>query len=144
MRDDVQREHERHRHRDEAERGHRVAAHGVDHVAHVLLAGLAEEHRRRGRRREQDQLLAQRVEAAIVEDHRRDDVRDVPVGLRDSDEHVAVRTRIVAERGEAGEAPDEQQRQADSSGEEEPEANSPRQRFRLRCARPIAASRTTG
>ena len=57
---------------------------------------------------EEDELLAHRVEAAIVEHHRGDDVRHVALLRDDPVEHVAVRAAVVAEARDRDERPRQQ------------------------------------
>src|SRR5205823_2622429 len=68
----------------------------------------AHEHRRSDRRCEEDELLAERVEAAVVEDDRADDIRRVALVNGDAVEQQPVATVEVTEVRQAAEAPDEE------------------------------------
>src|SRR5439155_1501942 len=74
----------------------------------VLQEQTAREQRGDADGGEEDELLSERVETAIVEDNRRDDVRDVSFVARNVVEDPAVLALEVAERRQPREAPDEQ------------------------------------
>ena len=63
----------------ESEDADEVESDGVPGIAVLVALVLAQEHRDPEHRREEDELLAERVEAAVVEDGRADDVRRVPL-----------------------------------------------------------------
>ena len=100
---------------------HSVAAHLVARPV-ASIACLAQQHRDPHHRCKEDELLAERVEAAIVEHDGRDDVRDVPLLAGDVDEYPAVRAVERTECRQARERPDEQPREPDAGDAEEAES----------------------
>src|SRR5436305_2452654 len=110
----------------------------------VLLAALlAQQHHKAKGGGEQDDLLAEGVEAAVVEGRGRDDVGGLALGHGHLRQQVSVDAAIVAEAGQAGEAPYEQGRDAGERRREEPHPNAPahsRSRSRLRTFAIVSSS----
>src|SRR5919108_847863 len=86
----------------------------------MAAAAQAQQHRRADRGTEQDQLLAQRVEAAQVERRAGDRVRDVALGERELDRLGGVRVGRMAEVAQPGHGPegrDAEDSERDQSGD---------------------------
>src|SRR5207247_7470475 len=79
-------------------------------------------------RREQEELLAERVEAAVVEHDGRDDVGHVPLGSRDAVEDPPVLPLEVAELRQARQCPHKQRGEDRSRDAENAEACAPAHR----------------
>src|SRR5207248_10631190 len=79
---------------------------------------------------EEDELLAERVEAAVVEDDRGDDVGRVPLSDGRAVEEEPERTVEAAEVVQACDAPREQHRKPERRAAEQAEAHAHAQRFR--------------
>src|SRR5690348_8265022 len=108
-----------------------------------VAATLAQEQHDAGDRGEEDELLAHRVEAAVVEDDGRDDVRHVPLGQHHLVEQVAVRPDVVPEVGQPGERPDDERGEAGERRSEQCDAKTAVHFFRDR-TRAIATSTMRG
>ena len=80
---------------------------------------MAEEQHDACRGREEDELLAERVDAAVVVDGGVDDVVGVPLGHGDAVQDEAVWPAVVAEVGESGERPEEEDGEQGRCGQEE-------------------------
>ena len=83
-------------------------------------------------RGEQDELLADRVEAPVVEDDRVDDVRGVPFRHRLLLQDGAVRPPVAAEPGDPPEPPREHRRDPERPNGEDDEPGPPAHRSRSR------------
>src|SRR5579884_479790 len=100
--------------------------------------------------REEDELLAERVDAAVVEHDRADHVRRMPLGHDDVVEQVRVGVTVAAEGRKSCKAPGEEGREAERCQEEERDARAARHVSRLLRRRPpslvrvIATSTTSG
>ncbi len=138
MHDDVHAEREQARDQHERKGAKRLARAGELMLVRLLLvrtlvlaAKLPEDQDDPEHRREQDELLAERVERAEVEVQRGDQVGRVALGHADPVEHVTVDALVVAERGQAGEAVDEHHAEA---GGADPEQQQPRRAAHRSCS----------
>src|SRR4051794_15596640 len=125
-----------------------VAAGVVFHFV-VLTALAAQQQHDADDGCEEDELLAHRVEAAIVEDRGGHDVGHMPLGKRDTVQDVAVGAFVVTEVGQADEAPDQKRAEARGGGQEDSDpdaaAHSPPSSFGLPArTRATAISTTIG
>src|SRR4051794_26197306 len=119
-------------------------AHGVaaDAFPDFLVAFLRpQEKRHASDGTEEDELLAHRVETAIVEDDGRDDVRHVSLRQRHVVQEVAVRADVVPEVGQAYDGPDEKRAEDGERREEYEDACTTAHLF---LDRVTATSRMTG
>src|SRR5207247_9278428 len=124
-----------------SEKGQRGDPHGVvrssegaDTVAAssplVLLPLTTEQEGHAHHGAEQDELLADRVDAAVVERDGVDAVRGVSLRDGSVQEHLAVRAPIVAERWRTGDPPTDSRGDADRTDHSDDQANAARHRSR--------------
>src|SRR5205823_9423165 len=92
----------------------------------TLASLVAEKQRNAHHRGEEDELLAEGVEAAVVEDDGRDDVRRVALADRHRVQHLPVGAAIVAEVRQSRGSPEEQRREAGGGERKEADASLPR------------------
>ena len=145
MRDDVQPDHEEHDGGERTDAAHGGARDAVVDAVDILLAPLAQQQGNRGCSAEEQQLLAHRVEAAVVEHDGGDRVHHVPLLRCELRDQVAVRPGIVAERRQVDDAVHEQRAEAERPEREDDEADA-RAHLRFLCAatRAIALTSTSG
>src|SRR5204862_2300862 len=93
---------------------------------------------------EEDELLPEGVEAAVVEHDRGHDVRDVPLVTRDVVEDLSVLALEVAERGQPGQSPHEQTPEHRARHGEQPEPHAQTHGRRRPRSFASAASRMNG
>src|SRR5205085_3075705 len=111
-------EEERHRDHPLADEPQRIARDPVVGPLLLLVAERAQQQGAAHHRAEEDELLAERVEASVVEDRRADDVRGVTLVTGNTIQEVADPSLEVAERREAREGP-EQERAEDAATRQE-------------------------
>ena len=122
MHDDVEADEQGNSGGAQPDRADELAAHVVARPADVLLPSFPQQERHPEDGTEHDQLLAHRVEPAIVEDDRGDDVRGMPLFDGGVVEERRVGARLRAEVRQPGSCPDEQRAEPEGAGAEQEES----------------------